>query len=442
MVHRGQQTTLAERIDIGERWEAGQTDPEIALAVGCSCWTVRKWRRKYQREGRPGLDSRMGRPASGALSKYPAQIRDTIRQMREDNPGWGAITILTELEIGQRFAGQKLPSRPRIAAFLKQEGFTRAYERHSDLPQPAASSVQEPHEEWEVDAQGVIQVPGLGAVTLINIADLFSRLKVDSLSCLHTSHPNTADYQLVLRRAFLQYGLPLRISLDHDSVFFDNVCPSPFPTILHLWLIALGIEVRFIEQRPPAEHSVIERTHQTITQQAIAGRTFRDNASLQKHLSERLAFLNHHFPCRSLGGRAPLIVYPEARHSERSYRPEWEETMLDLQLVCDYLSLGRWFRQTGSLGQLSLGAQRYGVGKDFREQMMEITFDPQTRELVCLPADARQEIRLPIRGLTISDLMGELHPLNTLPAHQLALPFSRSAWRQMELCDSLPGTTL
>lgn len=441
MVQRGQQTTLEERIEIGERWEAGQTDPEIAQAIGRSRWTVRKWRRKYQQEGRQGLASNMGRPASGALSQYPCCMRDTIQQMREENPGWGPLSILTELETDPRFADQKLPSRSRIAAFLKQEDMTRSYERHSDLPQAQVERAQKPHEQWEVDAQGTIQVSGLGAVTLINIADLFSRLKVDSLPCMHSSHPNTADYQLVLRRAFVQYGLPLRISFDHDSVFFDNVCPSPFPTTLHLWLIALGIEVRFIEQPPPAEHSVIERTHQTITQQAIAGRTFEDAASLQKRLSERLAFLNLHFPCRSLGGRAPLMVYPEARHSGQPYRLEWEEAMLDLQLVCDYLSLGRWFRRTGSLGQISLGAQRYGVGKDFREQMLEITFDPQTREFVCLPDDASQKIRLPIRGLTTSDLMGELHPLNTLPAYQLALPFSRSTWRQMALFDELTGTT-
>jgi hypothetical protein len=73
---------------------------------------------------------------------------------------------------------------------------------------------------------------------------------------------------------------------------------------------------------------------------------------------------------------------------------------------------------------------------------MEITFDPQTREFICLSADARQKIRLPIRGLTTSDLMGELHPLDTLPAYQLALPFSRSTWRQMTLCEDLTGTTL
>ncbi len=68
MAQRGQKTPLEERVEIGERWETGQTDPQIAAAVGRSVWTVRKWRRRYQREGRWGLVSQMGRPASGALA--------------------------------------------------------------------------------------------------------------------------------------------------------------------------------------------------------------------------------------------------------------------------------------------------------------------------------------------------------------------------------------
>jgi transposase len=52
MAQKGQLTTFEERIEIGERWEAGQSDPEIAVAMSRSVWTVRKWRRKYQREGR------------------------------------------------------------------------------------------------------------------------------------------------------------------------------------------------------------------------------------------------------------------------------------------------------------------------------------------------------------------------------------------------------
>ena len=420
MAQRGRRTTLEERIEIGERWEAGQTDPEIAAAMGPSDWTVRKWRRQYQREGRLGLASRMGRPPTGALGQFPLEIRDAVREMRENHSGWGPLTIRTELEDNLRFAGMRLPSRSRIAAFLNQEGFTRKYERHSELPQTEAGDPQRAHEEWEVDAQGVIEVSALGSASIINISDLFSRLKVDSFPCLDTSHPSTLDYQLVLRRAFVQYGLPERVSLDHDSVFYDNTCASPYPTTLHLWLIALGIEVRFIEKKPPAEHSVIERTHQTVTQQAIAGQAFADGPALQKSLSERLDFLNLRFPSRSLGGQPPLVAYPEAHHSGRPYRPEWEEAMLDMQRLYDYLAQGRWFRRTSSQGQFSLGTHRYGAGKNLSNQTLEITFDPQTREMKCLSEDGSQEIRLPAQRLTKANLTGELGPLIALPAYQLA----------------------
>jgi hypothetical protein len=120
--------------------------------------------------------------------------------MRASHPGWGPDTIRTELEGDEALAKLKLPSRSRIAAFLKAQNLTRKYERHSDLPQP-----QRAHEEWEVDAQGVMAVAGLGAVSIINIADLFSRLKIDSLPGLKRSHPNTQAYQLVRRRAFVHY---------------------------------------------------------------------------------------------------------------------------------------------------------------------------------------------------------------------------------------------
>jgi transposase len=441
MAKRGQTTTLEERIEIGERWEAGQTDPEIAAAMNLSVWTVRKWRRAYQRKGRAGLVSRMGRPSTGALGQFPSEIRETVREMRETHSGWGPLTIRTELENDQRFSGKRLPSRPRIAAFLNQEGFTRKYERHTELPQARAGDPRHPHEEWEMDAQGVIKVAELGSVSIINISDLFSRLKVDSFPCLNTSHPSTPDYQLVLRRAFVRYGLPKRISLDHDSVFYDNACASPYPTILHLWLIALGIEVRFIGQAPPAEHSVIERMHQTVTQQAIAGQTFVDGSMLQENLADRLDFLNLCFPSRSLGGRSPLMAYPEAQHSGRPYRLEWEEAMLDLDRVHQYLAQGRWFRRVSAQGQFSLGTHRYGVGKDFANQTLEITCDSQTCELRCLSADGSRKMHLPVRGLSKSDLVGELSPLIALPVYQLALPFSPSTWREMMFANALTGTT-
>ena len=442
MARRGQTTNLAERIEIGERWQADQKDPEIAVAMNLRVWTVRKWRRKYQKQGRCGLDSRMGRPRTGALGQSPPELRDIVRDMRQAHPGWGPITIRTELEDMSHFTGLKLPSRARIAAFLKQEGLTRKYERHVELPQPQAADPQRAHEEWEMDAQGAIKVPELGRVSVINIIDLFSRVKVGSLPCLNPAHPSTPDYQLALRQAFVDYGLPQRISLDHDSVFFDNAHASPFPSLLHLWLIALGVEVRFIDERPPAAHSVIERGHQTMSQQAIAGQHISNEVALHQSLAARLDFLNTRYPSRSLAGQPPLIAHPEARHSGRLYRLEWEEDLLDMQRVYDYLAKGRWFRRVGPVGVFSLGHYRYAVGRTFSNQTFEVTFDSQTLEFVCLPADGREKMRIPTTGLTKSALMGELSPLMACPVYQLALPFSPSAWREMMLANELTGTTL
>lgn len=340
---RGRKSSLEERIEIGERWQAGQTDQQIAQTMGFSVWTVRKWRRKYQRSGRAGLSLPLGRPPTGALGQFPQEMRQRVQQMRQQHPGWGPLTLRTELENDPTLSGVKLPQRSRLAAFLKQAGLTRKYEHHSDLPQTQTSGLEHAHQEWEMDAQGVIKVPQLGSVSVINISDLFSRLKIESYPCLDTSHPRSLDYQLVLRRAFVHYGLPERLSLDHDSVFYDNASASPYPTTLHLWLIALGIEVYFIQHRPPTEHSVIERTHQTITRQAITGQEFDEGMALQQQLTQRLDFLNTRFPSRTLGGQPPLLACPAAQHSGRTYRLEWETELLELQRVETYLAQGLGF---------------------------------------------------------------------------------------------------
>jgi len=89
-----------------------------------------------------------------------------------------------------------------------------------------------------MDAQGVMRVDGVGKVSLISIVDVTSRLKAESYPSLDTSNPALPDYQLTLRRAFLTYGLPQTLTLDHGTVFSENKTPSPFPTRLHVWLIA------------------------------------------------------------------------------------------------------------------------------------------------------------------------------------------------------------
>jgi hypothetical protein len=192
MLRRGQITTFQERLDITERAAAGQSDTEIATALGCSVWTVRKWRRRGQHQGRTGLSSQMGRPISGPLCMLPTGMRDAILQMRRTHPGWGPTTLLAELRVDPRWADCPLPSRSPIAALLGAEKLTRRYQKHSALPAPAIQPQGAPHDEWELDAQGRMRVAGVGNVSLITLVDVVSRLKIESSPCLDTTNPPVA----------------------------------------------------------------------------------------------------------------------------------------------------------------------------------------------------------------------------------------------------------
>ena len=440
MAQHPRATTFQDRVAIMERAALGQSDSEIAQALGCSVWTVRKWRRISQKHGRLGLTSTYGWPRSGPLGTLSPQLRHTILTLRQTHPGWGPDTMLAELRLDPCWHDQPLPSRSRIAALLKHAKLTRRYERQSALPTSNLLPDGIPHDHWELDAQGVMQVAGVGKVALISIVDVVSRMKVESYPCVDTTNPPLEAYQLMLRRAFLTTGLPRQISFDHGTVFFDNTSRSPFPTRLHLWLLALGVAVSFTRKRCPTDHAKIERTHQTMTLQTLLGQAWSDPTALWAGLDAR-ARHNQHIPSRVLGGRAPLDVYPSAAHSGRSYRPEWEVDMLDLHRVYQYLSTCRWFRRAKPNGVFAMGGYIYNVSTKFGGRAIEVRFDAERAVFVAQPEGWSDTLMIPPRGLTKETLMGELADGATLPPYQLALPFSHTSWRALEYARGLAGTT-
>ena len=158
MSNKGQTTRFAERVEIGERWQARQSDPQIAQEIQEPLATVRKWRRRFQRQGRAGLSSQIGRPKTGPLGHFSGELVQAVTEMRQTHSGWGPLTILVELKKDHRFQSQRLPSRSQIAAFLKEKDWARPYERHQNLPEPdPPQKIERPHQEWEVDAESKIR---------------------------------------------------------------------------------------------------------------------------------------------------------------------------------------------------------------------------------------------------------------------------------------------
>src|SRR5690349_21480187 len=113
MRQRGQTTTFQMRLEISENAAAGLNDTQLATALGCSVWTVRKWRRRSQQLGRVGLVSHRGRPATGPVSTFPNQLKEAILHLRKLHPGWGPNTLLVALKTDAAFGDQLLPSRDK-----------------------------------------------------------------------------------------------------------------------------------------------------------------------------------------------------------------------------------------------------------------------------------------------------------------------------------------
>jgi hypothetical protein len=237
--------------------------------------------------------------------------------------------------------------------------------------------------------------------------------------------------------AFAEWGLPDQIGVDHDTVFYDNGSKSPFPTRLHLWLLALGVSFVFGRMGCATDQGMTERSHQLWAQQVLVGQEFVSWEALYQALRQRREFLNIHLPCASLSEVPPLVAHPEAHTPRRLYRPEWEAELLNLSRIYAYLAQGRWFRLVSGVGTVSLGGQVYMLSRAWARQQVEITFDTSDKHLIFRSADGQHAKRLPIQGITVQTLMGEMGPLVHLPMFQLALPFTWDEWRVIRLCGTL-----
>jgi hypothetical protein len=104
--------------------------------------------------------------------------------MRDQHPGWGPITLLAELKLRPDYEGKVLPSRARVAAFLKAQGQVRRFQRRGGVPNPKPIPAIQPHDQWEMDAQGRQKVDGLGKGVVVEYYGCHQPLESVQLSGL------------------------------------------------------------------------------------------------------------------------------------------------------------------------------------------------------------------------------------------------------------------
>ena len=361
------------------------------------------------------------------MSTFSDKLKNIIKKMREKNEGFGALSILTELEHTHGYSKKELPTRSTIAAFLKEKGLVKRYEPHHDLPTPRATTPKEAHELWQLDGRGNEEAQGVGPVALLDIKDIYSKTYITCFAAKMKSmqgHPNTSDYQTALRLGFTEYGLPKRVQVDHASVFYDNKSKSPFPTKLHLWLIGLGIELFHSRVHRPTDQAHVERSHEVLYKQILEGNPqFESWTQLYNKCEKRRFFLNNLLPSTSCDNQAPLNAHPEATHSGRFYNPIHEQNILQMNRIYEYLAKCKWFRRVAANGTISLGKQIYYIANTKTKEQLEITFCSFCK---CLMFHNDKELlvaMLPIKNITVNSLIGNLGNLNQITGLQLPIPF-------------------
>jgi hypothetical protein len=164
-----------------------------------------------------------------------------------------------------------------------------------------------------------------------------------------------------------------------------NDLPTPFA----LWVVGLGVDWHWNDARCPQQNPKIERAQGTGKRWAEP-KQCATVAELQARLDE--ADRNHREHCRLRGGKTRFELYPELRHSGRSYTRAWEERHWSLRRVEAHLSeyvATRLVSSTGHIGVYDHG--RY-VGKQFIGQSVKVQYDPDAHDW--LIADRRDhEIR-------------------------------------------------
>lgn len=424
--------TQAEKEKIYQGKLQGRTLPEMAAEVHCSLACARKWWRQGRDHGLQGLRApRRGRRCSGILSRFDSLVADKALALKRNHHRWGADRVLVELHQDPELKGLQLPSRSRLAVFF-QERCPECVAKYSTPPPPCPRppDVSGVHERWQLDPQEGLILRDGQRVTLCNIRDPVGAALIASRAFVVTKGRSWrklhwTEVRQVLREAFTEWGtLP-------DSVQTDNahclagVPTDPFPGLLTLWLVGLGIQHRLIRPGHPTDQAHIERSHRTLNDFALDDEALLDMAHLQPALDRERAIHNQAFPCHAsdCAGRPPLSAHPELLHPRRPYRPEQEWALFDLQRVYDYLATVHLQRKVASNGLVKLGQQTYAVGRRYAAQTLQVHFDPQQAQWVFLTAAGEEIARRAPKNLTVQHLTG-LEPAEhqPLPPLQLTLP--------------------
>jgi transposase InsO family protein len=320
-----------------------------------------KWLARVAQAAQPSpaaLHDRSRRPMSSP-TRSTAGVEQSVVSLRQQHPAWGGRKIARCLA-------------DRGEAELAPSTVTRILHRHGLITEQAQLQHQPwqrfehdaPNSLWQIDFKG--HFPTLaGPCHALTLLDDHSRFNL----VLHAgTRTSTECVQPLLEGVFRRYGLPVRINADNGPPWGSPSGAGHSLSELAIWLIRLGVRVSFSAPYHPQTNGKIERFHQSLKREVLAGRYFVDHAGVQRAFDTWRDTYNCVRPHEALQMTRPVHRYQPSVLAYPSQLPAIEYASTDTVITVGWNGFirfkGRKLRTSTALHRLPIAIRPNPEGDD------------------------------------------------------------------------------
>jgi transposase InsO family protein len=281
----------------------GRSKAEVGRDYGVSRRWVHELCRRFQAEGKAGLEPRSRRPR-GSPQRIPEALEDEIVELRkhlvDEGHDAGADTIAYHLE---RRHG-RAPAVSTIWRVLSRRGFVTPQPQKRPRSSFCRFEAAMPNERWQADITHWTLADG-SDVEILNMLDDHSRFLVASDA---SEVFKAADVVGSFHGAAGACGLPASLLTDNGAVFTAGPRGGGRCAI-EVECDLLGIRLHHSSPYHPQTCGKVERFHQTLKRWLRKQPRARTIAELRSELDAFRAYYNEVRPHRAIGRRTPAEAF-------------------------------------------------------------------------------------------------------------------------------------
>ena len=288
---------------------------ELCRDFGFSRRVGYKWVRRFELEGRRGLEDRSRRPRHS-----PRQVArkwlTRIRRVHRKHWSWGSRKVVAALR--RQYPSECTPSVRTISRTFKRLGLNRRMRRRTrlgpQLKRRALTQAQRCNQVWTVDFKGWFRTQDGQRVEPLTVRDLFSRYL---LSIRLFRDQSWQPVRREFLRLFTRFGYPEVIRTDNGGPFGSSG-PGGLSR-LSAWWTALGIRVEFIAPGHPEQNGGHEQIHRVLKAEITRPTSCHLRGQKRRTARWRKTY-NQVRPHEALGQRTPAEIYRSAPTARRQPR--------------------------------------------------------------------------------------------------------------------------